>query len=202
MVKLDPAALLDLEEGEPLEHSNPDIQVLLDRYSRLCEDQADDPAVSPSPVVGSSDRRSPSRAVFSNTNVDLSRIEVVGFDYDYTLATCECERSASLFVYDRWRAVVWGSVCCFAPSCVRSRRGRVPPFVSSMGVCSFGVPHPPGLVLHPSSFTHSVAHSEAKRVCFDDDADVRMVLPLSCSLGVVKTVTHKHTLGVWKQPAR
>lgn len=86
-VKLDTAALLKLEEGTPLQHSNPDIQVLLDRYSRLCENQVDLPSVSP--VFGKADRRSPSRAVFSNTNVDLSRVEVVGFDYDYTLATCE-----------------------------------------------------------------------------------------------------------------
>lgn len=87
-VKLNTAALLELEEGTPLQHSNPDIQVLLDRYSRMCDNQADMPAVSP--VFGKADRRSPSRAVFSNTNVDLSRVEVVGFDYDYTLATCEC----------------------------------------------------------------------------------------------------------------
>ena len=86
-VKLDTAALLKLEEGTPLQHSNPDIQVLLDRYSRLCENQVDLPSVSP--VFGKADRRSPSRAVFSNTNVDLSRVQVVGFDYDYTLATCE-----------------------------------------------------------------------------------------------------------------
>ncbi len=97
MVKLDPAAMLDLDEGEPLKHSNPDIQVLLDRYSTLCERQTDEPAVAH--VFGNANRRSPSRAVFSNTNVDLSRIEVVGFDYDYTLATCE--RSACLFVRAR-----------------------------------------------------------------------------------------------------
>lgn len=87
-VKLDTAALLKLEEDVPLQHSNPNIQTLLDRYARLCDNQVDMPSVSP--VFGKADRRSPSRAVFSNTNVDLSRVEVVGFDYDYTLATCEC----------------------------------------------------------------------------------------------------------------
>lgn len=85
-VKLDPSQQLALEEGTPLRHSNPDIQVLLDRYTRLCENEVD-PSVLP--VFGPCDRRSPSRAVFSNTNVDLSRVKVVGFDYDYTLATCE-----------------------------------------------------------------------------------------------------------------
>lgn len=85
--KLDPPALLALEESEPLCHSNPDIQLLLDRYTRLCDGEV---TTAASPVFGKADRRSPSRAVFSNTNVDLSRVEVVGFDYDYTLATCEC----------------------------------------------------------------------------------------------------------------
>lgn len=86
-VKLDTAAQLELDRSIPLRHSNPDIQVLLDRYTRLCDNEDKVPSVSP--VFGKADRRSPSRAVFSNTNVDLSRVEVVGFDYDYTLATCE-----------------------------------------------------------------------------------------------------------------
>ncbi|CAM9196738.1 unnamed protein product [Ectocarpus sp. 6 AP-2014] len=94
-VKLEPLQQLALEEGTPLRHSNPDIQVLLDRYTRLCEDEVD-PSVLP--VFGPSDRRSPSRAVFSNTNVDLSRVEVVGFDYDYTLATYK--PSLQVLIYD------------------------------------------------------------------------------------------------------
>ncbi|CAM9285200.1 unnamed protein product [Scytosiphon promiscuus] len=94
--KLEPAALLALEESDPLHHSNPDIQLLLDRYTRLCDGEV---TTAASPVFGKADRRSPSRAVFSNTNVDLSRVEVVGFDYDYTLATYKPTLQAVL-IYD------------------------------------------------------------------------------------------------------
>lgn len=72
-------------------HSNPEIQRLLDRYKRVSEEVP----VTPPDSVGDETLgrgrsiHSASRAVFSNTLVDLSRIEVVGFDYDYTLATCE-----------------------------------------------------------------------------------------------------------------
>lgn len=72
-------------------HSNPKIQVLLERYKRLSEKVPD---LTPTgarieETGGTSGGRSGSHAVFSNSLVDLSRIEVVGFDYDYTLATCE-----------------------------------------------------------------------------------------------------------------
>lgn len=78
----------------PLLHSNPKIQVLLDSYSRICDEHvpADEPAVrSQQKMIDGHPQssRSPSRAMFSNNLVDLSRVEVVGFDYDYTLATCE-----------------------------------------------------------------------------------------------------------------
>lgn len=94
-------AVSNLDVDEPLRHSNPQIQILLDRYHAVCAD-------GPPELLGATalqqqqqdeekceiawenvDPRSPSRAVFSNNLVDLSRIEVVGFDYDYTLATCE-----------------------------------------------------------------------------------------------------------------
>lgn len=74
---------------QPLAHSNPEIQVLLDRFSRLCEEPVPSAMTSSQKVFDRSDSRSPSRAVFSNNLVDLSRVEVVGFDYDYTLATCK-----------------------------------------------------------------------------------------------------------------
>lgn len=76
-----------LDSAEPLVHSNPEIQVLLDRYRRLCEKHV--PETMEEEVFDRNDIRSPLRAVFSNNLVDLSRVEVVGFDYDYTLATCE-----------------------------------------------------------------------------------------------------------------
>lgn len=75
-----------LESCEPLVHSNPEIQVLLDGYSRLCEEHVPETTEE---VFDRNDIRSPLRAVFSNNLVDLSRVQVVGFDYDYTLATCE-----------------------------------------------------------------------------------------------------------------
>lgn len=107
-VKLDTAGLLELDRKVPLVHSNPDIQVLLDRYTRLCENEEDVQAVSP--TFGKADRRSPSRAVFSNTNVDLSRVEVVGFDYDYTLATCEF---VLFFFVTRVFHSIYSISCCF-----------------------------------------------------------------------------------------
>lgn len=75
-----------VQEAEPLVHSNPRIQVLLDRYRRLCEESV---PTATQQIYDRSDSRSPSRAVFSNNLVDLRQVEVVGFDYDYTLATCE-----------------------------------------------------------------------------------------------------------------
>lgn len=91
---------------DPLVHSNPKIQTLLDRYSNVCqqvpelpasavmieEEQAERATTSRGRGRGEEWRgtnQTPSRAVFSNNLVDLSRIEVVGFDYDYTLATCK-----------------------------------------------------------------------------------------------------------------
>lgn len=72
-------------------HSNPQIQSLLDRYEEVCKDVPDVPPAGVRDAhAGNADNgRAASRAVFSNNLVDLSRIEVVGFDYDYTLATCE-----------------------------------------------------------------------------------------------------------------
>ena len=91
------------ENGEDrLVHSNSEIQVLLDRYHRLCQEQLPQEAEATAtasggggPVWDKNDRRSPSRAVFSNNLVDLSRVEVVGFDYDYTLATCKHSSSST-----------------------------------------------------------------------------------------------------------
>lgn len=91
----------DIGQGEQWDHSNPKIRLLLERYRKVCAEVPQEfaptqGAMKPENVAGTDsgdpamdDSRSPSRAVFSNNLVDLSRIEVVGFDYDYTLATCE-----------------------------------------------------------------------------------------------------------------
>lgn len=87
------------ESAEPLVHSNPEIQVLLDRYCQLCEEHVPETTEE---VFDRNDIRSPLRAVFSNNLVDLSRVQVVGFDYDYTLATCEllCTQHHQLTLLD------------------------------------------------------------------------------------------------------
>ena len=86
----DGAAVLRLpNDEEPFTHSNPRIQVFLDRYKKLCDMQPPPVEDTIEALPDKSDSRSPTRAVFSNNLVDLSRVEVVGFDYDYTLATCE-----------------------------------------------------------------------------------------------------------------
>ena len=105
--KIAAAAARDAKEdnGEDrLFHSNREIQVLLDRYHRLCQEQLPEQGVeaaaaTATPVLDKHDRRGPSRAVFSNNLVDLSRVEVVGFDYDYTLATCKSYSNSSQFLY-------------------------------------------------------------------------------------------------------
>lgn len=84
------ALLVRPEEELSFSHSNPRIQVLLDRYKDLCEMQPPLDKDTGVPLTDRNDSQSPTRAVFSNNLVDLSRVDVVGFDYDYTLATCEC----------------------------------------------------------------------------------------------------------------
>lgn len=84
------ALLVQPDEEHSFSHSNPRIQVLLDRYKNLCEMQPPPGKDTGAPLSDRNDSQSPTRAVFSNNLVDLSRVDVVGFDYDYTLATCEC----------------------------------------------------------------------------------------------------------------
>lgn len=103
----DQAAVSNCDTDETLRHSNPQIQLLLDRYQAVC---ADGPPELLSTTAFAKDEeirkiawedvdpRSPSRAVFSNNLVDLSRIEVVGFDYDYTLATYT--QDLQVLIYD------------------------------------------------------------------------------------------------------
>lgn len=85
----DGSALLVQPDELYFSHSNPRIQVLLDRYKNLCEMQPPPGKDTGVPLTDRNDSQSPTRAVFSNNLVDLSRVDVVGFDYDYTLATCE-----------------------------------------------------------------------------------------------------------------